>query len=453
MAEFIYPNKSAQKNQFLILEYQDTPIDGVMEIRTSKSTIQDFQKTPNDIQIPPFDYTVQLELVDNDPVLGTAVDLTVDATTYNGYTFSGGSDEEITACLKYFEDELDFDQVIENILYQYNICGDAYLELVMDNDNIIRELYALPTEEIRVSTNLNGKVNKYVQLPKNMSAVRSSTTTKQIEWLPDSIIHFKYKSIGNKPYSSSPFRSIMRDYNSSILANFYLQSIFKNLPPKYVFSLKNNSKEMRELLIENLRRAKTNPNVDIIGFGKEEFDAKVLQVNFDSGLVALPNYFQSRLAMLTRVPKLWLGISDGANRSTSEAEIIPFETKIKKDQARIASQLNRELMSKTPYPNLRFQWNPISLMDEKAIAGIVQQMIQVGFDNETIIQYAREKGFPLRQDVTIEKPQMQQLQKDGAPSRQRENQKTDTMSSNLDQKGMSADGGAKLEQHKQAVKR
>ena len=123
MAEFIYANKSPKKNSILILEYKDEPIDGIFEIRTSKSITQDFQKTPQDIQTPPYDYTAQLEMVDNDPVLGTAVDLTVDATTYNGFTFSGGSEQEINDCLKYFNDELDFALILQRRGDEQGIVG------------------------------------------------------------------------------------------------------------------------------------------------------------------------------------------------------------------------------------------------------------------------------------------------------------------------------------------
>ena len=71
--------------------------------------------------------------------------------------------------------------------------------------------------------------------------------------------------------------------------------------------------------------------------------------------------------MPLRIPPHWLGLVKGINRGIGESVVIPYETKIKKIQHKITSQINRELMPQLGFKDLKFKFNAISLTDEKVI--------------------------------------------------------------------------------------
>ena len=415
--------------------------------RASKGYVKDFfsdNYNPNGVyKETKFMYDILLDMVEADPILTTAYDLTKDLITYKGYSFIG-EETDIEKARKLFDEELDFDQVIDNITYQLLVYEDAYLELIWNESKTqVMELQPRDTQNMKIQYDKHGEITGYVE------TVSSKGPNEFIYYATDEIIYFRSKWIGSQVYSRNSLTSIRRPFSSRVYANNYLQSIFLNMPPKLIYLMKTASKTQISDFRENLIRAKTNSNMDLIMQG-EGVDSKIMQVNFDNGLMQVLNYVRQEVLMVTRVPPHWVGMIEGANRGIGENVVIPFETKIKKLQQTIASQINKELMPKL---NLKceFLWNAISLMDEKTIIGNMQMMKTIGMDGETVIEYARERGIDLRQGAEIEVQPTglgQQLQNDTAPSRARMDKKADKMTSNLNQKGVSEAGAVKLESKK-----
>ena len=119
--------------------------------------------------------------------------------------------------------------------------------------------------------------------------------------------------------------------------------------------------------------------MDVIAQG-EAFDVKMMEVNFQSAFVEILTYLQKEILMITRVPPHWIGILDGANRGIGENVVIPYETKIKKMQQKVASQINRSLMPMLKLSNVEFKWNAISLLDEKEVITNMAQLSAQRFE-------------------------------------------------------------------------
>jgi hypothetical protein len=236
------------------------------------------------------------------------------------------------------------------------------------------------------------------------------------------------------------------------------------MPPKLAYILNESSPDQIKAFVENLRRVKQNPNEDLVikTQTKDGFDLKEFQVKFDDGLNTVLNYLRTEVLMVTRVPPMWIGLTEGANRSTSEALIYPFEVRVRKIQSIVASQINKELLPKMRLQNLEFKFNPIAFSSEKSIMEIAQMMKAIGLESKDengehpIIYYLKNKGIQIPENTTIPSAQEiaeremeisgPQIQDDTAPSRQRMNKKTDKMTTNLDEKGVSAAGKAKLQE-------
>jgi hypothetical protein len=145
-----------------------------------------------------------------------------------------------------------------------------------------------------------------------------------------------------------------------------------------IYFIEQANKEQRELFMQNLIKAKTNPQMDIVGIGKA--NAQMLQYEFSNGLIDILNYLREEVLMVTRVPKIWIGMTSQGNRSTAEASLIPFEARVNHIQHIFESYINRELMPKLGYENLRFKFNPVSLMAEKAILSNAQLLSTLNWE-------------------------------------------------------------------------
>ena len=425
-----------------------------VEERASKGIVHEyeagFSNTSKKYQEPPSIYQTLMDMTEIDPTLFSACSLTADLVTLNGYDFIGENKGMIKEAKKRFNNELDFDKVMKNIVWQLIVYGDAYMEVKWNESKTkVMELTARDTMDMVINYDKHGEIENYVE------KVEGKSEKDWITYTPLEIIPFHLYQIGSQIYSRNPFKAIARDFSTGIAARDYVHGIFTNLSPRTIYFLKNANDKQRKDFIQNLIIAKRKPEMDIIAQG-EEFDAKVSSLEF-TGLIDILNWNQKRILKITRVPPHWDGMLDGANRGIGENIMIPFESKIKTIQHELASQTNKELMPKLNYSNLDFKWNAISLMNQKEIIGNAGQLDAIGLDSETILDYLRNHGINLRQGAKIEKLEDEgkmrggtQIQKDAAPSRQRKGA-GDKMGNKLNSKGVSPESKVKSDKKKVSV--
>jgi len=417
--------------------------DELLDIRASKGTVKGYsQPSAQQLQNPPSDRKVMLDMFRYDPVIWTALNLTADMVTYNGYDFYGENEDEIEEVKKKFDEELDFDFVIKNIIIQMEIYGEAYLE-VKEN-----EIHPLEASEISMKYNEHGEISEYVQKPTSPPIPTNQSPT----WKPDEIIYFRMYWIGSRVYSYNMMDAIHKAYTTRLWSNYYLEQLFKNNIPRTVYFIENANKEQREAFRENLIHAKSNPAMDIVGVGKAT--AELLQYEFNNGFQQVMQEIRKEVLMVTRVPAHWVGDISGTNRGIGENIVIPFETNVQKIQQIVGSYINKELMPKLGYEKIKFKFNPISLMSEKSILGNAQILATMGIEvtdatKHPVLDYLRNKGFNIPKGAKLIPPSNKPI--DSFPSRQRENEKTDMMNSEMDRKGVSSAGMKKLENKQLAV--
>lgn len=440
--------------------------DSLVDMRASRGIVKDYKPglpSHHGVQ-PPNDYGVLFNLVERDELLWTAVDLTVDMVTHNGIDFlrrrnaskdikGGKGDSLIEVARKRFDDELDYDSVQRNILWQLLVYGDAFMYLEVKGGKVVK-LHPLETSEMVINHDEHGEVSGYTQKPNHTSNMKS-----WVHFGKDEIIYYRMYWVGSQVYSYTPFRSIAKVYNAKLFATDYVQHIFQNLPPKMVYFLKNASKDQRDAFVQMLIRNKMNPARDVVGTSNDSMNAQMLNYVFDSGLPAVLDMIQRRVISVLRVPPHWLGMVEGANRGIGENVVIPFETRVKRIQGIIASVNNKELMPKLGLSTLEFRFNAISLMDEKVILANAQTLKGLQLESETedpVIRYLRDHGISLPPDTKVIDP-MEGVEgvpggrpKDAFPSRARKD-KADKMEGGLDKKGVSEAGKAKLEKKQEVM--
>src|SRR3990167_278162 len=118
-----------------LINYED-----LLDIRASRGVVADYSRPSiNQIIQPPQSRQIMFDMFRLDPVIWTAIDLTADMVTYNGFSFDGKNPSRIEEANKRFNDELDFDSVMKNILVQLQIFGEAHLELIYEDAQVQTE--------------------------------------------------------------------------------------------------------------------------------------------------------------------------------------------------------------------------------------------------------------------------------------------------------------------------
>ena len=366
------------------------------DTRASMGIVKDYlQNVTDDKQEPESSYDLLLDMFENDAVLTTAVDTTVDEVTNNGYMIIGKNKKESKRIHELLNEDLDFDRVIRNIIYSMLIYGDAFME-IRRTDGEVSELHPLETTEMLIRYDKHGDILGYVQRPKSQEA--------EVPFLPDEVIHFRFKWIGSRVYSYTPFKSIMREYSTKKYAQTYLSRIFVNFPPRLMYTLANANKDQVKFFMENLKNAKNNPHKDLVGLG--EIDVKETGMpNFQSGLVEILDYLRSEISMVTKVPPIWLGIPDTSGRSSGEAQIKSFESRIKSIQRNIESTFNKQFLKVIATAPLKMVFHPVSLMNEEMVFKNAEIMKNIGVDVNSILFYLKEKGMRIPVDAKVEKPE------------------------------------------------
>ena len=413
-----------------------------IEVRASTGIAYGYTSNGDETQIPPTDIDILADVIDGDNVLSAAFDATVDVATMNGYGFYG-DEVEAAKAQDDFDNILNFDETLDNIYYQL-LRSDAYIELVSTNKGPLPfEVHPLESREIEIVFDEHGEPIKYVQKPKHSDVI-------EVEFDADKIIHIRNKWIGSNPYSQNPFKSIERPLRVKRAGLIYLQSIFQNFPPKLLYILKQANLDQSKAFQSQLRVVKNTPGRDMVAFG--DADVKETGINlFQKGLVDILEYLRREIAMITRIPPSWVGIRDGGGRGQSETETLSFLSRIKKLQQKIESAINKYLLPKLGYKNIKFKFHPVSMTDEKAVMEVAERMKNMLLEDEVILHYMTEKGIQIPVDAKFKEPiqnvssPVLQKNKDLMPSRNRKDAMIDPKGSSMTEMGVSSEGTKKLE--------
>lgn len=411
------------------------------DIRSSLGYIKDWNysdgRGQEPLNIETGAYNTFMDMWKNDTVISLAFDKIVEVTTYKGFGFvprdgkyNISREKEIRNAEDAFMNDFNFDEVMDNLIYQMCIYGDSYLELRRNSNGVVYELHPLETTEMRIEYDEHGSVLYYTQKPQN-----SPKGIDVVRFDKENIIHFRMKWVGSRLYSHAPLESIAREWTTRRYANEYLKQIFRNLPPKILWSLVNASESQKRKFQNNVIEAKSNPARDVFAsVGREgSVSAQILQYGFDNGLKEILKYLRQEVLIVTGIPPVWIGILE-SQRGDSEAQIMGFEMKIRKLQQKFESCVNKELLPALGFNNLLYKFKPISLKTEKSIAEVARQFRDMGMNQEGIMYYLRDNGFMFPKDTRLEDPKEKSI--DLMQSRERDNKQTKDMKNDKTQDGV-----------------
>jgi len=437
-----------------------------METRASRGIVKGFSNPVPSFGVePPNNYLAMERMWKRDEVIATAFDTTVDMVTRNGYDFvsskeNSSSKKEIERANLLFGD-LNFDEVLKNLIYQMLAYGDAFLELRRTSGTVIDELHPLETTEMNIKHTQHGKVLGYIQKPRHSTIARQGTPTS-VNFTPEGVIHMRLKWVGSQIYSQTPLEPISRIWATKQNAFNYLDQMFMNLRPELFVHLKGASKDQYDEAREVLWQSKVQPSRPVITYGSAESSTEVKEIsaNFGNtqGLFTVLEYLREAALMITRVPPVWVGLvnKDGANKGNSEAQIFSFETRVRRIQKDIENKINRLLLPQLGFKFLEFNFNPITFKSEKEAIQNAAVLSSINIKPIGIMRYLKRNGitdFNIEDFTTPEEmmAQMQSSEEGNQTARNkvspsRESSDKMSVTNNMDQTGSSAAGAKKREE-------
>lgn len=438
-----------------------------IQMRESRGLVKDVYDPNPKIRQPLSAYRTMLRLIQADPTLATAYDILMETTVYRGFDFIKGTKEERDKLRKLFDD-LNFLQILPNIIYSLCYYGDAFLELRRRNSAKPNELYPLETTEMRIRYDEHGEVNGYVQRQFNTdSLTEEQTITKENELIPkkdggdgirtygvffeaDEVIHFRMKWIGSQVYSYNPNEPIIQTASTKLYANNYLMQIFLNMPPRYIAHLAGIGPSDFKKAKQEFQSAKTNYK-RTIAFSKSsdptsKLELKKIDPPYDKELIDIIKWLNNEIIKITRVPRTWIEESGVENRGMGESITLPFDIRIKYIHSNVLEiPINKQLLKKVfkVSSKVKIKFNEASRKGEMEIlqnAGLLRDM---GLKPKAMVDYLDARGICGLDPTDFEE---QQLNKNMElnPSRQRMNKNTQNMTQNLDANGVSAVSAKKM---------
>ena len=124
--------------------------------------------------------------------------------------------------------------ILEGIVTDLGIYGNAYIEVVKGMDGLPKEIWNLDATSMRVKYDDHGYIIGYVQ----------RIGQHIVQFLPDQVIHFKLNSRGSTQYGLSPIETLLSTVDTDLKTQIYTTKYYENFgAPKGLFKMKNATPE------------------------------------------------------------------------------------------------------------------------------------------------------------------------------------------------------------------
>jgi hypothetical protein len=321
-----------------------------------------------------------------------------------------------------------------------HIYGNSYIEFKYGDSGKLEELHNLETTEMFILYNKHGDVIGYEQDAWNLNRYGGVEITDQIQkWQPDQIFFMPLKRLGSKVYGYFPLEPALRAITARLYAHYLLQSVFQNFKPQTIVSVDQNiSPAQTQSLIHAFQAADKDPSKKILSVGETTVTTTGVY-DFKKDLVDILNYFRQEILTVTKVPGIYVGITDNSNRGVGEFEANAFQghlLRLQRDIEKLAAIVLEKAGIKA-----EFRMKPPSIKSQSDIIDQAKKLRDMGYGDEVITVFLYENGIPVPQDATFEEEN--KISMDDYESRQGSGKGVTDGKIKLDENGRSDAGKAK----------
>lgn len=285
----------------------------------------------------------------------------------------------------------DFNEVLFKVWFDVEATGNGYLEIGRTNKGDIGYIGHIPSDTLRVRKWRDG----FIQIVQNkLTFFRNFGDKKTPDYFgndprPNEIIHFKKHSLKSTYYGVPDVIAAMSSVAGEKFSSEYNLDYFENKAvPRYALIVKGAKLSMQaeRRILEYFRKevkgkhhgtlyipvpAHMGSNVDV---KLEAIENKVQEASFEK----YRDGNRTSIAMVHRVPKSKLGISQGVAAAREDDKSFKIQT-CKPEQRRVAKKVNRLVAEKTDM--YTFVFEEYDLIDEETRSRIHDRYIRTGIEN------------------------------------------------------------------------
>lgn len=372
-------------------------IESLETEKDSAAYLQDWSSTEQTSgYIQRVSYKTLLSLYKKESWVRACVDVIKRTTTANGVRLVNLNEDgqqpqnfdKVASFLHHPNPQETFTELLGGVVVDLEIYGDAYLEIVFDEQGFPKELYNLYTPQMRVVVDEHGTVLGYV-LKHNWDK------NKTVTWKPHEIIHFRLNNPENEIYGLSPLESLFIPIETDLYAQAYNKNFFKNnATPRGHLDLGNCSRAQvmrnRQYWKSNVQGV-NNSHKTIITEGGAKYTS-VGTPPKDMEFLEQRKFNRDEILAVYGVPPGKVCVFETANRANSKEQDSSFKKEtILPLQRMISDKINRVLMPHFKSPGTKFAFREIDLRDESDQAEIDEVYLEAGV--YTINEIRARKGL------------------------------------------------------------
>ncbi|MEM4498025.1 MAG: phage portal protein [Nitrososphaerota archaeon] len=297
----------------------------------------------------PLDQKQLLDLVEANPDLRAAIEVTVNACTANGWVILGeneGEKQKVENWINANED--DFYIFLRNLIATARIFGEAYVEVYAEP-----VFKVLDPWTVEVKRDEYGKITGYVQKAQG----------RMVNFEPDEIVRIVMHPLGTRAYGSPIITSLRRVLEGALYAEMLVRDAYmrKGVLSK-LFVLKSGTEADFEKLTNLV--SSTRPGDSLIVKG--DITIQDLGHPFrDLQVLELLREYRQKIVSVTGVPNIMLGVTEAATLETSRNQINAFAMMVKSIQRVISAGITEAIRRKLSVKSVKFRLNPWTLPEQE----------------------------------------------------------------------------------------
>jgi len=231
-----------------------------------------------------------------------------------------------------------FNTIIENMIRTYNIGGDAFCEIIRDEDKNIINLKPLDPWTIKIVADKKGIIKRYEQIAKS----DRKKTTRSFQ--PEELFHLARNRVADEIHGIS----LVEVLEKIILMRNEAMTDMKELMhryvrPKFIFHLDtDDTTEIKKFKATNDALTNTGDNLYV---PKDAVVPELMAVAANATLNPLPwiENLNNQFFQVSGVPQIILGGSAEFTEATAKIAYLAFQQSIEEEQLYIEEQVGQQL--------------------------------------------------------------------------------------------------------------
>lgn len=268
------------------------------------------------------------------PELQTAIDAKANWTMGAGFT----SNEPTTLLLGTIKGngKDSFNSIISNMIRTYTIGGDAFAEIIRDNEDVLANLKPLDPSSIVIVQNQKGRILRYEQVNKALN-------TRKI-FTPNKIFHLSRKRIADEIHGISVVPSVEKIILARNEAmDDWKKVLHRNVQPLWIFHLDTDDTTKIAAFKTKMDNARADGENMYIPKGAVEPEIVATATNASLNPLTWINQLNDYFFQAVNVPQIIIGNAKEFTDASGKIVYLSYEQSVKGEQLYIEEQVLGQL--------------------------------------------------------------------------------------------------------------